>query len=74
MLNSNSIPEFVPLSKFNDFMQFPSVDCIRQLRFYNTDGFNDLVIRKVGKRLYIKVPALLDWIENSNNKGANYAK
>lgn len=59
-------PEFVPLSKFNDYFEYPSVNCIRQLRFYNTDGFNDQVIRKVGKRLYIKIQALLDWIEDTN--------
>ena len=68
MLKTNTLPEFIPLSRFNDFIPFPSVDSIRQLRFYNTKGFNDKVIRKVGKRLYIKVQALLEWIEKSNNK------
>ena len=58
--------DLVPLSKFNDYFKYPSVGSLRQLNFYNTYGFADKVIRKVGKRMYVKISALKSWIEETN--------
>ena len=63
---TNQTLDLVPLSKFNDFFDYPTVGSLRQLNFYNTDGFADKVIRKIGKRLYIKISAFKEWVEFQN--------
>lgn len=62
--------DLVPLSKFNDYYAYPTVGSLRQLKFYNTAGFTDKVIRKFGKRIYVKISALKEWIEESNGQVA----
>lgn len=58
--------DLIPLSKFNDYYDYPSVGSLRQLNFYNTYGFSDKVVRRIGRRLYVKVSSLRDWVEESN--------
>lgn len=58
--------DLVPLSRFNDYYDFPSVGALRNLQFLNTYGFADKVIRKLGKRIYVKISALQQWIEETN--------
>ena len=58
--------DLIPLSKFNEYFDYPSTDSLRQLQFYNTYGFADKVIRRIGKRLYVKISALQEWIEETN--------
>lgn len=58
--------ELIPLSRWNDFYKYPSVLAIRQLVFYNTSNFNNKVIRKIGKRIYIKVSEFFKWVEETN--------
>ena len=60
--------DLVPLSRFNDFYPYPTVGVLRQLLFYNTNGFADKVIRRIGnKRIYIKISALKSWIDETNS-------
>ncbi len=61
-------PELIPVSEFNNVYQWPSTGALRQLIFYNTDNFVEKVVRKIGKRLYIKVPAFFEWVEETNRK------
>ena len=58
--------DLVPLSRYNDFYPYPSVGALRQLLFYNTNGFADKVIRRIGKRLYVKISAFKAWVETNN--------
>lgn len=67
---TNSKLEFVPVSKWNEYFTYPSVGAIRQYIFYNTNGFNDYVLRHIGKRLYIKVSSFFEWIEQTNKKAS----
>ena len=62
--------DFIPVSKWNDYYEYPTVNAIRQLIFYNTDNFESKVIRKIGKRLYIKISEFNEWIEKTNGKVA----
>ena len=64
--NDERLLDLVPLSKFNDYFDYPSVGCLRQLTFYHKDGFADKVIRWVGKRMYVKISALREWVEETN--------
>lgn len=63
---NNRLMDLVPLSRFNDYFDTISVGAIRQLVFYNTYGFKDKVLRLIGKRQYIKLSALQEWIEETN--------
>jgi hypothetical protein len=60
--------DLVPLSKFNDYYDYPSVGSLRQLDFYNKNGFANKVIRLLGKRKYVKISALRDWVEEVNKR------
>lgn len=67
MTNNENNLDLVPLSRYNDFYPYPSVGALRQLLFYNTNGFADKVIRRIGKRLYIKISAFKAWVEETNS-------
>ena len=56
--------DLIPLSKWNDHFEYPTTAALRQLVFYNTNDFTNKVIRKIGKRIYIKVSAFFEWVEN----------
>lgn len=57
--------DLIPLSKWNDYFDFPTTGALRQLVFYNTNNFAHKVIRKIGKRLYIKISEFDAWVESS---------
>ncbi len=58
--------ELIPLSKWNDYYDYPTVGALRQLVFYeDTNGFNK-VVRRVGKRIYIKTSEFFKWVEETN--------
>lgn len=65
--DTSKLMALVPLSRFNDYYDFPSVGALRQLNFFNTHGFSDRVVRRIAKRLYIKISALQEWIEETGN-------
>lgn len=65
--NTSKLMDLVPLSRFQDYYDWPSVGALRQLNFFNTHGFADKVVRRIGKRLYIKISALETWIEETGN-------
>ena len=70
-MTENQTPNFtdlVPVSKWNSVNPWPSVGSIRQLIFFNTDGFADRVIVRIGKRLYLSISAFWQWIEDTNQK------
>ena len=60
--------DLIPLSKFSEYAQYPTVGALRQLIFYNTKGFRDKVVKLIGKRQYIKISAFQEWVEETNRK------
>lgn len=62
---SNNLPELIPVSRFNDFVPYPTVGAIRQYIFANTNGFKDKVIRFMGKRQFVKMSEFYKWADNS---------
>ena len=66
MQEKTTMSDLIPLSKYNKYYDFPTINSIRQLRFYNINNFNAKVVRKIGKRLYIDTYAFKKWVENGN--------
>ena len=67
---TNLTQELIPVSKWNEYYDFPTVGALRQLIFYkDKNGFNR-VIRIVGKRIYIKVSEFFKWVEDTNRASA----
>lgn len=62
--------DFIPLSKFAEYSKYPTVGSLRQLIFYNTNGFKDKVVKLIGKRQYIKISAFQQWVEETNSQKA----
>lgn len=60
--------DYVPVSKISEVIPYISSNCIRQHVFYNTRGFKDKVLRLFGKRQFVKISALKDWIEETNGQ------
>lgn len=65
--DTSKLMDLVPISRFGDYYDFPTVGALRQLQFNNTHGFAERVIRKIGSRIYIKISALQEWIEETGN-------
>lgn len=63
---TKQIQEYIPLSCWNKYYDYPTVKSLRMFYFYNTGNFNR-VIRKIGKRLYIKTSDFFKWVEEQNN-------
>lgn len=58
--------ELIPLTKWNNYYDYPTVGSLRQLVYFeDTNGFSK-VIRRIGCRIYIKVSAFFDWVEETN--------
>ena len=58
--------ELIPLTKWNDYFDYPTIGTLRQLVYFeDTNGFSK-VIRRIGCRIYIKVSAFFDWVEETN--------
>lgn len=67
---AEKIPALIPLSKWNDFFQFPTVSALRQYVFYGEqNGFNT-VIRRIGKRIYINVADFNNWVDSNTGTKA----
>jgi len=73
MLNQNLVTEqqidrLIPVTKWNDYYDFPTVSGLRWL-IYNehSNGF-DQVVRRVGSRVCVKEKAFFDWTEEQNSK------
>ena len=60
--------KIIPVSKWAEKFSYPTVGSIRQLIFHDTNNFNEKVLRRIGKRLYINIPAFFDWVEETNKQ------
>ncbi len=60
-------PQIIPLSKFNDYYDYPKVSTLRQLFFRDINNFKKDVIVFIGKRQYVNVEAFFEWTKKTNN-------
>ncbi len=67
----NKTQKIIPLSKWNDYYDFPSVGTLRQISFKNINGFNEKVIKRIATRMYIDVEAFFKWLNVERAGGEN---
>jgi hypothetical protein len=58
--------EWVPLSKVDKYQDVLSVPATRWHRFKNTNGFNEKVCRKFGRKVLVHLPSFFAWLEEGN--------
>lgn len=58
--------ELVPLSKLDQYQTVLSVSAVRWHRFMNTNGFNEKVCRKFGRKVLVHLPSFMAWIDEGN--------
>jgi len=51
----------IPLSKWEDYYDYPKVSTLRQLVFKNTANFKNEVLVYIGKRQYISPKLFFSW-------------
>ena len=61
--------KLIPLSRWNDYYDFPSVGALRQLVFSNKNSFVDEVTRRICNRIYISVPDFFSWVDKNGQRG-----
>ncbi len=55
----------IPLSKWNEYHDYPSVSGLRHLVFFAKDNGFDIVLKRIGKRIYIDEQAFFSWVDKS---------
>lgn len=56
----------IPVTKWNEYHQWPPVGGLRHLIFYAADNGFDKVIRRCGRRVLIDEAAFFQWMEDQN--------
>lgn len=54
--------KLIPLAKWNEHHDFPTVGSLRQFNFYNTDNFNTICVIQSGKRILLDEDKVLNWL------------
>ena len=68
MSNSNPIStRLIPLSKWNDYHDYPTVSALRHLVFFEEQNNFSKVLRRLGKRIYICEKSFFDWVSEQSS-------
>ncbi len=63
---SNTTNRLIPVTRWNEFHEWPPQGGLRHLVFHaKTNGF-DKVIKRVGSRILIDEAAWFDWVNSKN--------
>ena len=64
--STQSKTRLIPVTKWNEYHQWPPVGGLRHLIFYAADNGFDKVIRRCGRRVLIDEAAFFQWMEEQN--------
>lgn len=64
-MSNEQSQKIIPLTKWNDYFDYPKVGALRMLAFRNKNNFRNEVVRYIGKRQYIDVDAFFKWTEKA---------
>ena len=66
MVNPLPNTRLIPLAKWNNYHDHPTVSALRHLVFFEEqNGFNK-VTRRIGKRIYLCERSFFEWVEEQN--------
>ena len=63
-----SYSNLIPVTKWNDYYDFPTIGGLRALIFNAKKNGFDKVIRRIGGRVLIKEDAYFQWVEEQNGQ------
>jgi len=66
-MSSAKSNQIIPLSKWEEHFDYPTVSQLRWYNFQNTSDFNRCVVR-LGGRLYIDTTRFWEWVESNYEK------
>jgi hypothetical protein len=68
---NNSInTRLIPLSKWNDHHDYPTVSALRHLVFFEEQNNFSKVLRRLGKRIYIDEKSFFEWVDAQNSSNS----
>ncbi len=59
--------KIIPLCRWNDYHEWPSISALRWYRFQDKNGFNKCLI-SIGRKLYIDEQLFFDWLSEQKEK------
>jgi hypothetical protein len=57
----------IPLSKWNDYHDYPTVPSLRHLVFFEEQNGFSKVIKRIGKKIYLDERSFFEWVEEQNS-------
>lgn len=67
-INYHEKDELIPLSKWNEMYNWPTVTAFRNIIFHkDTNGANHFIV-KIGRRIYIDSKRFFEWARNRKNE------
>jgi len=58
----------IPLAKWNDYHDYPTIGALRHLAFYRHKNGEDKFLRNVGKRLLICEKSFFEWVNEGKKR------
>ena len=63
--------DLVPVTEWKNYFSYPTLSLLRKLILNaETNGFKK-VVRRIGRRIYIKVDAFFEWVDEQNGFTSN---
>lgn len=62
----------IPVTRWNDFHQWPPIGGLRHLIFHEHSNGFDRVIRRVGRRVLLDEAEFFAWVEAQNGEGQTH--
>ncbi len=66
MTTNNNNRRLIPVTKWNDYHEWPPIGGLRHLIFHCKENGFDKVIRKAGSRILIDESSFFEWIDTQN--------
>lgn len=57
----------IPLSKWNDYHDYPTISSLRHFVFFEEQNGFSKVIRRIGKKIYLDEKSFFEWVEEQNS-------
>lgn len=66
-LNNSANTRLIPLSKWNEYHDYPIISALRHLVFFEEQNGFSKVIRRIGKKIYLCEKSFFEWVDEQNS-------